>query len=701
MPSKSPAQAKLMRAVAHGWKPDRIKGPSRSVAREFANADRKYSGGFAENRYWTGGLAAMNEVNSGVPQTLNFQEGGPVGTGYLDYYGNEPQVLDLGNFKDVLKIGAMQAEGWQFEEATGTMYPPLWNIETGGLEQTILGETQPTTTTTTAPTTTGIGTPYTSGMAWDWGGFGNYDDWRQNMIDNGIMSPDPEPAPVRDIPGAGNSPPALSGGGSDEPVASKWTPAQIAAWEAQQTAKERQSPYRDQLREHKARVASALQPGSVSVGGGTGGNMMSGQMVPPGAIGGDLQNPIYGAEGGYMNYQEGGTAGGPRKPDVGGGAPIPGHQEGTNPHVPGTAMYRMWEDRYHIAPPPPPPPPPPEEEPGFWSSLFSSETEDLKTRSQRELEAMGEARGGHVRRFQGGGLARVAPPVGGVPPWVEPAGYMEPEGYQAGGPAAPQWSGAQRQQWRGAAGNPAARQKMRGAYNSYTPEQQAGYTGRVGYQKGPQPGNRLAAMQAEQGRHQQALMQRQGAPQQNRMAQMQADQQNQQQALQQQQMQPAVMPGGGQMIGGGQGVLPGEGDLGNYRKSIYDRPFGNLRDRMSGQGTPPTPGGPGRWSPQQRSQWGGAGAAERGAMSDQYSRGQALRNQPGGGGITGGARVPPNMRGFLQKQRMMNRPPSNVGGGVNRVGQQDQQGGLSRAMQRGTGRRPMSRRGGFPGGGTR
>jgi len=65
--------------------------------------------------------------------------------------------------------------------------------------------------------------------------------------------------------------------------------------------------------------------------------------------------------------------------------------------------------------------------------------------------------------------------------------------------------------------------------------------------------------------------------------------------------------------------------------------------------------------------------------------------------MIGGPRVPPNMRGFLQKQRMMNRPPSNVGGGVNRVGQQDQQGAQARAMQRGTGRRPMSRRGGFPG----
>lgn len=58
----------------------------------------------------------------------------------------------------------------------------------------------------------------------------------------------------------------------------------------------------------------------------------------------------------------------------------------------------------------------------------------------------------------------------------------------------------------------------------------------------------------------------------------------------------------------------------------------------------------------------------------------------------GGPRVPPNMQGFLQKQRMMNRPPANVGGGANRVGMADQQGALSRAMQRGTGRAPPSRR---------
>lgn len=40
MPSKSPAQARLMAAVAHGWQPSRFKGPPLSVAKEFNEADK-------------------------------------------------------------------------------------------------------------------------------------------------------------------------------------------------------------------------------------------------------------------------------------------------------------------------------------------------------------------------------------------------------------------------------------------------------------------------------------------------------------------------------------------------------------------------------------------------------------------------------------------------------------------------------------
>lgn len=41
MPSKSPEQARLMRAVAHGWKKPGGGGPTKAVAREFTNADRR------------------------------------------------------------------------------------------------------------------------------------------------------------------------------------------------------------------------------------------------------------------------------------------------------------------------------------------------------------------------------------------------------------------------------------------------------------------------------------------------------------------------------------------------------------------------------------------------------------------------------------------------------------------------------------
>jgi hypothetical protein len=39
MPSKSPAQARLMRAVAHGWHKPGGGGPTPAVAKEFVKAD--------------------------------------------------------------------------------------------------------------------------------------------------------------------------------------------------------------------------------------------------------------------------------------------------------------------------------------------------------------------------------------------------------------------------------------------------------------------------------------------------------------------------------------------------------------------------------------------------------------------------------------------------------------------------------------
>ena len=39
MPSSTPKQSRFFRAVAHGFKPDRVEGPPVSVAKEFVAAD--------------------------------------------------------------------------------------------------------------------------------------------------------------------------------------------------------------------------------------------------------------------------------------------------------------------------------------------------------------------------------------------------------------------------------------------------------------------------------------------------------------------------------------------------------------------------------------------------------------------------------------------------------------------------------------
>ncbi len=455
-----------MRAVAHGWKPDRIKGPSRAVAREFVNADRKYSGGFAENRYNTGGLAAMSEINSGVPVTLSFQGGGAV----LPLTGNAAMQAALEPVEGAERFN-VDMSAFAGDDLS-TMERAYRQAMMAGLEGQgyYAGEDN----IWYAPTTTVTGG---------------------------------EPAPPRIIPGAvGAPPPAGSPFGSD-PRPPNMVGALPALTRAEQTTARRETPYREQLRAHKERVAAALNPAP----------------------------QVEGAKGGYMNYQAGGAVPAPVErptPITGGGAAIPGHPEGTNPNRPGTALYSRWEKRYHYDPPPPPtdPMPAPDEGGGITGWLLEKLglSPDFKEGTADDLTAIGEARGGRVRRYQVGGLAQAAPGPGQFRP---PAGGVPPT--------------------------------------------HRGLPPRAG-----------------------------GIP-------------------------PRMEPprAGGTVLG------------------------------------QPLPGAP----------------------------------APGGGGVPGGPRVPPNQRGFLQRQRMMNRPPANVGGGVNRVGQQDQQGGLARALQRGTGRPPMSRRSGFPG----
>lgn len=72
MPSKSKKQAKLMRAVAHGWKPSRIKGPTRTVAKEFVSADERRG---EVDGYRYGGYAEEDEYYGGGP--AGYDEGGP------------------------------------------------------------------------------------------------------------------------------------------------------------------------------------------------------------------------------------------------------------------------------------------------------------------------------------------------------------------------------------------------------------------------------------------------------------------------------------------------------------------------------------------------------------------------------------------------------------------------------------------------
>ena len=115
------------------------------------------------------------------------------------------------------------------------------------------------------------------------------------------------------------------------------------------------------------------------------------------------------------------------------------------------------------------------------------------------------------------------------------------------------------------------------------------------------------------------------------------------------------------------------GGPGRMRGNDMRRPTPQMRQRMMqkqvGMGRPPMaqPGGPGGQPP-----------------------GRGMIN-PGDARMPGGQAMP--LRGLQQKMRAMGRRSP----GGNRVGMQDQQGGLSRAMQSQTGRPPISRRAAFPG----
>jgi hypothetical protein len=172
---------------------------------------------------------------------------------------------------------------------------------------------------------------------------------------------------------------------------------------------------------------------------------------------------------------------------------------------------------------------------------------------------------------------------------------------------------------------------------------------------------------------------------------------------------PRAMPGGGQgMTAPWQG--PGPNPMGGGRGMPRGMPPGKGPGRTSPPMMPPgggnLPGPRDRVHPTQR--MGGRDLMSRLRNQTQRfqkpsgydPRGGPIAPPPGKGpgGVTGGPMIPPNLRGHMQRQRMMNRPrrgvpgPAGAGGPPNRVGMSDQQGGLARALQKGTGRPPMSRR---------
>ena len=191
----------------------------------------------------------------------------------------------------------------------------------------------------------------------------------------------------------------------------------------------------------------------------------------------------------------------------------------------------------------------------------------------------------------------------------------------------------------------------------------------------------------------QAMMARRGKQPQEQMMQAQPFPNPQQPPM----MQPAVQP----PMGGGQGIQagplpPGMGPgSGGPPPQQMQRLRQMMQQRQGAMGPGQQPGG-GRQMAQRRAQQ--AMGRFRGAPQQ---RGQQAMGQPpgggagGGGGMPGGPRVPPNLRGMLQRQQMDNRPAPGPGG--NRIGGGDQRGAMARARQSQTGRQPISRRSAFPG----
>lgn len=377
---------------------------------------------------------------------------------------------------------------------------------------------------------------------------------------------------------------------------------------------------------------------------------------------------------------------------------------------------------------------------------------------EEQMEAEGQAYGGRVG-YQAGGLAvaapgRILPPAGGVPPWIEPVGsgpgFREEEvpGYQFGGMAArmgpamrmargirggggqyrgvpPQRGGlhpgAQGPRGGGLAAMMRQAQQQRGGLHPGAQGPGGGFLSRFAQQspgqplhpgaQGPGGGGFLSRFRqmAEQQRGQQPGG---GMPGGGIMSREEA--QRRAEAAGPRPEGPRYPPGYNNEAGIAMGPIEGLPPMRSPGDVIYDG--GDWQNPRIPRG-PMAPGGgpiqlPPNYDPRIRTgpnpnigrpgydPIGDMGPITGGGRRPWKQPGRRIApppgKEPGGGGIIGGARVPPNMQGFLQRMRMQNRPPTGPGGGGgNRVGMADQQGAYARATQRGTGRAPMSRRMGF------
>lgn len=671
-----------MRAIAHGWTPSRMESPpSRAVAQEFVDADRKYSGGFAENRYWTGGLAPMSNVNAGYKGRIEFQRGG--------------------------RRGGRRRDGGAGTSTTTYSPPPApapvtypWGTEPG-TSQEMLGR---------------------MGYSGPMGYIGVVSGLRQA---GWTAAPGSDPGDLRNTMWYPPEDTFTGGGGPGGPSGPppriiQSDPASYVGTTAPSSREG--SEYRKDLRKHQRRIEKILgsargghvnyyeEGGTVRPGHAEGPNPFEGRNMPGSYARWERENHIdpppppepepepeevpwykkligYGtptktdealaemeqAYGGRVNYQAGGLAiaapaGGvpPWIEPVGSGPGFsdepPGYQFGGAARgYRGVPPQRGGIRRGGGQP-----------RRGGFRSRFQQQRGAVPggavpTRGFRGMAARGELGPGTTTRYRDGmpigggpaptgGLAAIlqqyqqqrAGAAGGLPPGVDPrAVAANPEGYAR-----------QQAEW-----------ARRGVGEGFAPGAGPGAGQGIlpGEMRGPMgPVNIVDPTTGESTPY--------WGP---------GGQEGYEERVRRMQRGP-LAPGGGPLQPGRVGTLGGPG-YGEY-------PLGSAGPRMDPSDpryrAGPPPGS--TFAP-------GEGIPGGGNIPPWKQRSRiAPPPGPGPGDIPGGPRVPPNMRGYLQKMRMQNRPPSGpVGGGGNRVGMQDQQGALSRALQRGTGRPPMSRRSAF------